>query len=443
MSTSTPIALVRETTLPDGAKAYLNHPSLDAATTTFIAVFALEDSETYQPGELDLLLEWMQRGTQSYSREALGNAFGALGIVPVLSQINGGVLLVLQALDACRGPALQLAQELVYAPLFDEDELEDVRQEMDEDDRSSTDDPGEIVARAQRLARWYGSSLSAPNGGTAQTRSQQSPEQLKQLHAKIFTRPAIFGLGSSAQDAWLKSADHYLLHGRPERQTEYRPAYRATIAARPRNIVVNAPTMEHASVLRFSPGPPANDIRALAAARLHHEALTDGMSAPLMAQLRGQQALSYSVSSQLVDRNDLWDQLYEVDPDPDRVEESLSAVEELWATPQLLTEVDIARGRAQIATSTRLRIIDANEAILTTMREDVLRGRALDWRDQLAQELAALSHQDILEAAHHYGLSQEPIATVIVGPVEKMNRRFREDAVDIQTLFHRWTLDNS
>lgn len=440
MPSATPASLVREHALSGGAKAIVTAPSLDAVIATCIGVYALKSSLPEIPGELEVLLEWMQRGTKHHSREALGNAFGALGITPVLTSMNGGVTFVLQCLDACREPALQLARELLYEPLFDEDELQNVLQEFDEDDRSCTDDPGEITSRAQLRARWSGTMLSAPANGTVRTRRQLTPAYLKALHAKIFTQPSLVGIGTSYPDAWLRDTERWLLQDRPARRFDYRPAERAVLPAKPRDLVVNVPTMEHAAVLRFCPGP-SGTMRELAAAKLHHEALTDGMSAPLMAELRGQLALSYSVSSGLVDRNDMWDQLYEVEPEPARVEAALEAAEALWQRKDLLAEEDIRRGRAQIAMSTRLRSIDASSVILTAMREDLLRGRPLDWRDTFADELQQVGTEEAIAAAQRYGLSQPAICTIIVGPVKQLPKTYRSDAMDLKTLFEGWTLD--
>lgn len=440
MPSATPASLVSEHALSGGAKAIVTLPSLDAVIATCIGVYALESSLPEIPGELDVLLEWMQRGTQRHSREALGNAFGALGITPVLTGMNGGVSFVIQCLDACREPALQLARELLYEPLFDEDELQNVLQEFDEDDRSCTDDPMEIASRAQLLARWSGTKLSAPANGTTRTRRQLTPEYLKTLHARIFTQPSLLGIGTSDAEAWLRDTERWLLQDRPLRQFDYRPAERATLLVRPHDLVVNVPTMEHAAVLRFSPGP-SGSMREIAAAKLHHEALTDGMSAPLMAELRGQLALSYSVSSGLVDRNDMWDQLYEVEPEPARVEAALEAAETLWRQPNLLTEEDVRRGRAQISMSTRLRAIDASSVILTAMREDLLRGRPLNWRDAFAFEVAQVGTEEAIAAAQAYGLSQPAICTIVVGPVKQMPAKYRADAMDLKTLFEGWSLD--
>lgn len=431
--------LVREQRLEDGARALTTLPGLDAGLATIALVFALDRNEPETPGELEVLLEWMQRGTQRYSRQELGDAFGALGVTPHLIPMSGGIVFIAQCLDAVRTPILALAREQLYAPRFDHDELQNVLDEFDEDDDASMDDPDEVAARAQRLARWAGSTLAAPSNGTATTRAALTTQSLRALHERLFTRPAIIAAASADAQGWLDDTVAVLTRGRPPRVCDYTPSSRATLTLQPRDLVVAMPTMEHAAVIRVSPGPPA-DLRALAAAQLHHEALTDGMSAPLMAELRGKHALSYSVSSQLVDRNDLWDQVYEVEPEPGRVDEALRAVEELWAQRELLNAPDLARARAQLATSARLRTIDANEAILTALREDLLRDRPLDWREQLAQLRAQLTLDDVRLAGAQYGHALAPICTIIVGPVDQLPQGYRSDAMSLEEIFDGWPI---
>lgn len=435
MSAASPFSLVQEQTLTDGTKAYTTLPSLVAPIANLHLVYALESSLPTIPGEMEVLLEWLQRGTQTRSRRELGDAFGALGIEPAVMAMGGGVVFSMQCLDACRERALALTAEMLYHPRFDEEELKHVLQEFDEDDRSSMDDPMEMASRAQRLARWSGTTLSAPANGTQRTRKQLTPAYLRELHASILTRPAIIAIASEDGAAWLSAAEALLSNDRPERRWAYRPPIRSDLQATPRDIVVNAPSLEHVVVMQFSPGPSTENLAELAAARLHHEALTDGMSAPLMSELRGQLALSYSVSSSLVDRADMWDQLYEVEPEPKRVQESLDAARTLWNKPDLLHEEDVQRARAQLATSERLQSIDAGRALSAALRDEILRGRPLTWRASFAEALLSVSFEEVLAAGQSYGLSQAPICTVIVGPTKKMPAAYRTNAITLKSLF--------
>lgn len=438
MSPSPRIALdttVIQSAYPDGTAIFTSAPSLPAPIAAMHVVYAGVGQLPVHPGELEVLLEWMQRGTKRRSRRDLSDAFGAMGVEPALVSMAGGVVFTVQALDAVHTPVTALAREMLYEPALDTDELAHVLQEFDEDDRSSMDESTEILGRAQRLARWWGTTLSAPTNGTPKTRKALTDTYLRELHARIFTRPAIVAVASEHASSWLTSIERDLIVGRPARAFEYEAPARATLVVPPMQLVVDAPMMEHAAVMRFAPGPSATDLRTLAAVRLHHEALCDGMSAPLMAELRGQQAFSYAVSSGLVDRTDLWDQAFEVEPEPQRVLEAIEAAQALWSDDDLLEDIDFDRARIQQATSERLQIIDAGRALAAALREEILRGRALNWRDQLAQLRDTISDDEARAVGQQYGLAQPALATIIIGPAKLLPASIRDGAMDLKTLF--------
>lgn len=432
--------LISEQTLDDGTRVYTTRAALDAPIAQIHCVFALPSTLPVTPGEIPVLLEWMQRGTQKRSRSEIFDAFGALGIEPQLTMLHSGVLFSIQCLDACRDLALKYARELLYEPAFDANELADVLEELDEDDRASRDDPDQISYRAQRLARWHGTTLSAPVNGTERTRSDLTPDYLQELHTSVFSRPHIVGIASETSGAWVSEISSTLLHDRPARRYDYQPPSLDRIKAKPRDIFVHAPTLEHAIVSCYSPGPRVDDPANLAASFLHHEALTDGMSAPLMVQLRGQQALSYAVSSQLLDRGERWDQCFEIEPSPDRVEEALAAARSLWMQSNALTPEDFQRARIGLMTEERLQTLDARRALSHALRQEILWNRPLGWR---ADHILAISKAQPHKAERQgstYGMSQDPLCTIVIGKRERLSGRFTQEMIDLDDLFDGWAL---
>src|SRR5699024_834897 len=99
--------------LSDHTRVYTTAPQLVAPIAQIHCIFALPSVLPQIPGETPALLEWMQRGTESYNRSEIFDAFGAIGIEPQLSMLPGAVLFSMQCLDACREQALRYAQELL------------------------------------------------------------------------------------------------------------------------------------------------------------------------------------------------------------------------------------------------------------------------------------------------------------------------------------------
>lgn len=427
-------SFVIESSHPGGTRVFTTAADLVAPIANIHLIFALESDTPNIPGEIDVLLEWIQRGTKKRSRMAIGQAFGALGVEPQLTTFDSSIAFSVQALDAIRDPICALAAEMLFTPAFDEDELVRVLAEYDEDERASHDEPSDIAARAHRFARWSRTPLYLPSNGSASTRAQLTADYLKSLHERIFTRPAIVAIASQMSSEWLRSIETSLLHDRPSANV-FRPAQRSLLAPEPRQVVVDAPSMDHAVVMRFGMGPNANDLSEIAHAKLFHEALCDGMSAPLMNELRGQQALSYTVSSALIDRGDLWDQLFEIEPEPKRVQEALDNARKLWGDDSLLMEEDFERARAQIATTERLNILDAGRALSTILREEILRGRPLGWRESLAEARENVDMHAAIKAAQSWGLSGDSLGTVIVAPAKKLPKALRSEAISVAEIF--------
>lgn len=424
--------------LSDHTRVYTTAPKLVAPIAQIHCIFALPSVLPQIPGETPALLEWMQRGTESYSRSEIFDAFGAIGIEPQLSMLPGAVLFSMQCLDACREQALLYAQELLYRPAFEDEELQDVLKEFDEDDNASKDNPGEISHRAQRRARWNGTTLAAPVNGTRKTRKDLDADYLKTLHETVFRRPAIIAIASEHRDAWINDLRGHLVVDRPARIIDYVSPTRSAIHATPRDIFVNAPTLDHAIVARYSLGPSPSKAEAVAAAFLHHEALTDGMSSPFMTTLRGEKALSYAVSSMLIDRGDGWDQCYEIEPSPDRVDEALDAGSALWNTPDALSEEDFRRGLVGLATNERLQTLDARRALAHALRHEILWNRALGWREDLLRSIQTSDPAQARSMHAHYGMTQEPLCTIVIGKKDLLPASYRADMIDLDTLFDGW-----
>lgn len=427
--------LILEQHLSDHTRVYTSAPALVAPIAQIHCIFALPSTLPEIPGEIPALLEWMQRGTKSYSRSEIFDAFGAIGIEPQLSMLPGAVLFSMQCLDACRAQALGYAQELLYRPAFENDELQDVLKEFDEDDNASKDDPGQISHRAQRLARWNGTTLAAPVNGTRKTRKKLHAKHLRTLHETVFRRPAIIAIASEQSDEWIEEIQRALIVDRPARIVDYVAPTRSAIHATPRDVFVDAPTLDHAIVARYSPGPSPSRAEAVAAAFLHHEALTDGMSSPFLTTLRGEHALSYSVSSMLIDRGDGWDQCYEIEPSPDRVDEALEAGTALWKDPSMLSDEDFRRGLVGLATAERLQTLDARRALGHALRHEILWNRPLVWREEVLRAIQATDPAHARSMGAVYGMTQTPFCTIIIGKKALLPARYREDMLNLNALF--------
>lgn len=425
---------ILERKLPSSVRILTTDPGLDAPLTRLYVLYALPHFPPKIPGEWSVLLEWMQRGTRTRSRIQMFQDFGRYGIEPHCTISDHVAVMSIQCLDACRDAALELLQDLIYRPAFEDTSLDDILDELDEDDQAMMDDPDEITARARRWGRWHGSTLAYPVDGTMQTRASLSATYLRSLHEQLFTRPSCIAIASAQAEAWVDATHRMLCDNRPQKANPIQAPRFDQLNCTPQNITVHVPTMEHAVVGQYALGPPNTSPEELALATLHHHALTDGMSAPWMTYLRGERALSYAVSSSLIRRGTLIDHYIEIEPSPDRILEAIHAAHTLWMDPDTVQPNDIERAKTGIDTDWKMQNMDASRALITALSNEVIPHLPLGYYDRLYDYI--LHHVNGVGDVHRrYGLSRPPLCTIIVGPCDRMNASLQAHVMDVSTLF--------
>lgn len=368
-------------------------------------VFSTSHLDDHHAGELALLAEWLERGTERLGRQELGEAFVATGCTPDFSLRSTGFETGLDALQDLLPEALELLCEQLFRPAFDESEFAQLRAELDEDDDASLDDPGFIASLNSRYARWgRGHRASLPPRGTPGSRAELTREDVVNRHRDLQQEPALIVIVGPRPTDSLKTLDSlFRRHELAPARALRRPALPSLQGGRARVSVVDVPELEHAMVSRWGVALPSDNAEQVGRLRLVHAALCEGMSAPLLHRLRGQAGLSYSVHSSLVDRGAYVEQVFEVEPSPARVEEALNAARALWQDAEALRDHDYARAAVQLRMDAALTAADPWRSAADLMRTCLLHNRPLSWLDAREQAQEKVEQLPATPPLHSWG----------------------------------------
>lgn len=351
--------------------------------TSLRMVFSTSHLDDPQAGELALLAEWLERGTTHRDRQGLGEAFVATGATPDWSLQSTGFEVGIEALHDLGDEALALLAEQLFSPAFSLEELEQLRAELEEDDEASLDEPGFVASLNSRFVRWgAGHRATLPPRGTPSSRAAIEADALTARHEELMREPAIILLVGPHPERWLETLDKlFAAYGLQPACSLKKQELPHLSAEAPHTSVVDVPELEHAMVTRWGSALTNDGPAMVGSLRLVHAALCDGMSAPLLHRLRGQAGLSYALHSSLVDRGRHFEQVFEIEPSPQRVSEALEAAHALWCEPDVLAEADLRRGAMQLRMDEALAAADPWRAAAHLLRTSLVHGRDDSWLD--------------------------------------------------------------
>lgn len=399
-------------------------------------VFGTSHLEDRHAGELALLAEWLERGTERLGRQELGEAFVATGCAPDWSLRSTGFETGLDALQDLLPEALDLLCEQLFCPALNDGELAQLRAELDEDDEASLDNPGFIASLNSRYARWgRGHRVSLPPRGTPGSRAELTRDDLVKRHHELMQEPALIVIvGPRPKDALDALDALFRRHALSPARALRRAALPSLQGSGARISVVDVPELEHAMVTRWGVALGSDDADAVGHLRLVHAALCEGMSAPLMHRLRGQAGLSYAVHSNLVDRGAYFEQVFEVEPAPARVEEALSAARALWQERGVLQARDYARACVQLRMEGALTAADPWRSAADLMRTCLLHDRPLSWLDSRNQAQEQVEQGPANTPLHTWGPGFEhDFCTAVSASAHALPARYAERALSLNS----------
>jgi len=392
-------------TLPNGVR--LVALPLPAATTASVAVFVRSGSahESRAINGISHMVEHMLfKGTATRDARQINLDAEALGAEVNAHTDRDHTAFYMRGLSEHAGDLARMLADLVTAPSFPPDELERERQVLLQELAEDEDDP---VSSAYKLfdTACYGLHAAAlPVIGTRARVQRLARDELVQYVQRQYRGHSVVvgAAGAFDRDAFLNAATRAFaaLPAGGSARVEA-PAYLGDVRTR-----AHAGSSQTHAVLGGAIGPRGDaleDAAALAAA-----VLGEGMSSPLLHELREKRGLAYHASC-AADVQDLCGQfVIETSTAPDRAEECLDVVLTLLdAHAGSIDAAELARARNQL----RVRRLRDAEKPLRRLEQAALdlfvlgRVRSLEERADALDGLGAAAVRGVFERLLHARLS--------------------------------------
>ena len=300
LSTASSPAQARPVAAACGVEAW----HVESPVVPLIALaFTFEGGAAQDPegksGAVQMLARLLDEGAGPYGSDAFQERLAARAIELSFhagpDAIGGSLkMLVKHADEAIELLALALAQ-----PRFDEAAIERVRAQMLAGLRYQQNDPGVMASRRFFAEAYPGHPYGRPSGGTLESVSSITRDDLVALHARLLGRGRVkvAAVGAIGEEALQRALD--AAFGRLSEGGALATVPPARIAGRGRRIVVDLDVPQ--SVIRFGiDGVPWRDPDFIPAYVLNHVLGGGAFTSRLFQEVREKRGLAYSVGTSLV-----------------------------------------------------------------------------------------------------------------------------------------------
>ena len=300
LSTASSPAQARPVAAACGVEAW----HVESPVVPLIALaFTFEGGAAQDPegksGAVQMLARLLDEGAGPYGSDAFQERLAARAIELSFhagpDAIGGSLkMLVKHADEAIELLALALAQ-----PRFDEAAIERVRAQMLAGLRYQQNDPGVMASRRFFAEAYPGHPYGRPSGGTLESVSSTTRDDLVALHARLLGRGRVkvAAVGAIGEEALQRALD--AAFGRLSEGGALATVPPARIAGRGRRIVVDLDVPQ--SVIRFgTDGVPWRDPDFIPAYVLNHVLGGGAFTSRLFQEVREKRGLAYSVGTSLV-----------------------------------------------------------------------------------------------------------------------------------------------
>jgi zinc protease len=256
-----------------------------------------------EAGVASYCAELMERGAGARTALELAGVVDALGASLEVSASWDSISAQVAGLSQDRDVLFDILADVVLRPRFDADEAERVRAESLAALRQAADDPSTLLSWNFAKALYAGHRYGLPESGTEQTVARLDAAAARAFHRRVFVPGAVIVFASgdvdSAQLLERIRATYGIWQGPPPPDIGPVPP----TPERRRIVVVDRPDLGQAQIGIGHGGIARSDSRRLPVQLLNSALGGGGFSSRLMTRIRAEEGLTYSVSSQFVQRH--------------------------------------------------------------------------------------------------------------------------------------------
>jgi zinc protease len=375
-----------------------------------------------QAGLASFTAELMKRGAGERDALALASAVDEIGASLAVSAGWDSMGVGVAGLSRDEDRLFSILSEVALQPRFDPREATRARSERLNQLQAAQDDPATLVGWHAARALYPGHRYGAPSEGTPESVARFDAAQARDLHRRYFVpNDAVLAAVGDVE------ADEVIARAResfgawpsgPVAPPGDPPP--AQVPAARRVVVVDRPELVQARVLIAHEGIARSDPERVAAGLLNSVLGGSGFSSRLMARVRSEAGLTYSVASGFSLRRS---------PGPFVVSTFTRVPEVRRAIDLLLSELERAREQppdeAELAPARTLAVgefslgLETSEAVMASLVELDVYGLPEDGLDTYRGRVRAVSESEISALAERL-LHPERNVIVLVGPAQAL-----------------------
>jgi zinc protease len=375
-----------------------------------------------QAGLASFTAEVMKRGAGQRDALALASAVDEIGATLGVSAGWDSMGVGVAGLSRDEERLFSILSDVALRPRFDPREAQRARSERLNQLQAAQDDPATLVSWYGAKALYPGHRYGAPAEGTPESVARFDAAQARDLHRRYFVpNDAILAAVGDvdADELIVRAREAFGGWPRGEVVTPGEPPPPQVPAER-RVVVVDRPELVQARVLIAHEGIARSDRDRVAAGLLNSVLGGSGFSSRLMARVRSEAGLTYSVGSGFSLRRA---------PGPFVVSTFTRVPEVRRVIDLLLSELDRARSHppaeSELAPARTLAVgefllgLETSEAVMASLVELDVYGLPQDGLDTYRARVRAVSEQEIAALAPRL-LHPERAGIVLVGPAAQL-----------------------
>ena len=256
-----------------------------------------------EAGVASYTAELMERGAGARTALELAGVVDALGASLAVDATWDSMSAQVAGLSEDRDALFDVLADVVLRPRFDRDEAERVRSESLASLRQAADDPTTLLSWNFARTLYAGHRYGLPESGTPETMAGLGADAARAFHRRVFVpgTAIVFASGDVEPEALLARirATYGAWQGPPPPDVGAPPP----VPAQRHVVVVDRPDLGQAQIGVGHGGIARSDPRRLPVQLLNSALGGGGFSSRLMARIRAEEGLTYSVSSQFVQRH--------------------------------------------------------------------------------------------------------------------------------------------
>lgn len=370
----------------------------------------------------------MERGAGDRKALALARAVDEIGGSMSVATGWDSTSVTLSGLSRDLDRLIEILADLVLRPRLDAAEAEKVRSEQLAQLGQARDDPGTLVSWAAARTLYPDHRYGRPLVGTPDTVSRLDASAARDFHRRVFVpeNAILFASGDISSEDWQRRMNEAFGAWKSGRLLAEAPAPPAPTPAKQEIVLIDRPDLGQARIIVAHGGIARLSPDRLIAILVNSVLGGSGFSSRLMARVRADEGLTYSVSSGFAMRRrpgPFVVSTFTRVPETRRVVELLQAgIESMKTDPPDATELGVVKSYVLGRFALNL---ETSEAVMASLVALDVYGLPEDSLDTYRGRVRAIDTADTARVAREL-LFPNTSAIVVVGPAEALRSQFED-----------------